>query len=236
MAGPQKSSSVYGSDCMLQESKLPGLKKIMNRRNRMNGLTLLDRMPDCSVQAAFFDPQYRGILDRMKYGNEGVSRGRLRSGMEQMSADTVREFLGEMGRVLVPSGTLFLWIDKFHLVDGISGWIEGTCLNAVDMITWDKQRMGMGYRTRRCSEHMVVLQKSPKRAKNVWRDHGIPDVWPEKVEGRNHTHAKPVRLQARLIECVTTGRGAVLDPAAGGYSVLESCKRTGRNFIGCDLR
>jgi len=173
----------------------------------MDGLDLLRMLGDCSADAAFFDPQYRGILDKMGYGNEGKSRGRARSSLAQMGDAAISAFLWELERVLVPSGHLFLWVDKFHLCEGISRWVQDLGLETVDMITWDKQRIGMGYRTRRCSEHLVILQKLPKRAKNVWRDHGIRDVWPEKADRKRHAHAKPVQLQERLIRAVTGGGG-----------------------------
>lgn len=50
----------------------------LNQRNRMDGLALLKRLNDNAIRAVFFDPQYRGVLDRLKYGNEGKSRGRAR--------------------------------------------------------------------------------------------------------------------------------------------------------------
>lgn len=153
-----------------------------------------------------------------------------------MDETIIIEFLKEIERVLVPSGHLFLWVDKFHLCAGIKEWFVDLDFEIVDMITWNKQRMGMGYRTRRCSEHLVVLQKLPKRAKNIWRDHGIRDVWDEKIDKKNHTHAKPIQLQKQLIKAVTPKNAVVIDPAAGGYSVLRACLDTDRNFIGCDLK
>lgn len=221
---------------MLKEVHLRDMDAMMNKKNRMDGRELIRQIPDMSIQAAFFDPQYRGILDKLQYGNEGKKRGAERSGLVQMPIDVIVEFLRGIERVLVPSGMLFLWVDKFHLVEGTGDWIRGTELSAVDMITWDKQRIGMGYRTRRCAEYMLIIQKHPKRAKHVWQDHGIPDVWPEKIDRTAHTHSKPAALQRRLIECVTTNSGNVLDPAAGGYGVLDACKSAGRNFIGCDIR
>ena len=74
----------------------------------------------------------------------------------------------------------------------------------------------MGYRTRRVSEYLLVLQKAPLRAKGVWLDHGIKDVWDERVEG-GFTHAKPIELQARLIGSLTNPGEIVVDPAAGSY-------------------
>ena len=94
--------------------------------------------------------------------------------------------------------------------------------------------MGMGYRTRRKSEYLLVLQKTPLKAKATWKDHAIPDVWEEKVI-KTHPHSKPIELQRRLIEATTDEGDLVLDPAAGGYSVLEACKLSGRNFLGCDI-
>ena len=191
-------------------------------------------LPDESISATFFDPQYRGVLDKLSYGNEGKSRGKARAALRQMTDDVIAEFLKEISRTLVPSGHLFLWIDKFHLCTGISEWISETDLQTVDLITWDKGRIGMGYRSRRSCEYLVVLQKRPTRAKGVWTKHDIPDVWKEKVS-KKETHAKPIELQQALIEAVTPPDGIVLDPAAGTFSVLEACKRSERTFIGCDI-
>ena len=85
----------------------------------MDGLDAVDRLPDGCVSAAFFDPQYRGVLDKLGYGNEGVLRGQRRSALPQMSSETIGAFIGGIGRVLGSSGHLFLWIDKYHLCLGI---------------------------------------------------------------------------------------------------------------------
>ena len=151
-----------------------------------------------------------------------------------MDEQTIILFIKEISRVLKNSGHLFLWVDKFHLCTGINKWHEETQLNIVDMIVWDKCKIGMGYRSRRKSEYLIVLQKNPIRAKGCWSDHSIPDVWQENVK-KTHPHSKPIELQKRLILATTNEDDYILDPASGGYSVLEACKDTGRNFIGCDL-
>ena len=46
----------------------------------------------------------------------------------------------------------------------------------VSLITWNNPRFGTGYRTRRTSEYLIVLQKAPKRAKGTWTHHDIPDA------------------------------------------------------------
>ena len=37
----------------------------------VNGLTLLNFLKGCSIGVVFFDPRYRGGLEKMSYGNEG---------------------------------------------------------------------------------------------------------------------------------------------------------------------
>lgn len=219
-----------------EEFLAPGATFSLDCGNIGNGLDLLSQLREDVVAACFFDPQYRGVMDKMKYGNEG-NRQSARFKLEQMPEDVIVSFVREIDRVLRPSGHLFLWVDKFHLCEGIEAWTKDTCLSVVDLLTWNKGRMGMGYRTRRKSEYLIILQKAPKRAKGVWTMHNIPDVIEEKLPGRgSHAHRKPVEIQRRLIEAVTRPGDLVLDPAAGSYSVMEATHQLGdRHFIGADL-
>lgn len=216
-------------------------KYMKNSRNCANGIDLLSSLEDRTVKAAFFDPQYRGVLDKLHYGNEGKGRGMARANLTQMTTETIKSFIKELDRVLVPSGYLFIWVDKFHLCEGINVWLEETNFKITDMITWVKTtkngnfEMGMGHRSRHCSEYVVITQKHPQKAIGYWNDHKLLDVWPEAVT-KNHPHSKPIELQRRLIEAVTNKRDLVIDPAAGGYSVLEACRLSGREFLGCDLK
>lgn len=207
----------------------------INSKNKMDGLQLLRNLENEYTKIVFFDPQYRGVLDKLSYGNEGKNRGKNRSALTQMTEETIHNFLVEIERVLKPSGYLFLWVDKFHLCEGVSTWFgQDSKMEIVDLITWNKLKMGMGYRTRRQSEYLVVLQKTPKVAKLTWSIHNIPDVWDEKVV-KKHAHSKPVELQKLLIEATSNEGDIVVDPAAGGYSVFEACKQANRNFLGCDI-
>ena len=205
-----------------------------NYKNRIDGLILLKNINNETITTAFYDPQYRGVLDKLQYGNEGKGRGKDRCSLEQMSEDVIKEFIKEIDRVLKPSGYLFLWVDKFHLCTGITEWIMDTGFQIVDLITWDKGKIGMGYRTRRKSEYLIILQKKPIKAKSTWTLHNIPDVWLEKVS-KTHPHSKPIELQKQLILATSQENDYILDPASGGYSVFEACKLINRNFIGGDI-
>lgn len=209
----------------------------LNTKLKMDGLTFLKQLKDNDITACFFDPQYRGILDKMKYGNEGKARGKERCSLKQMTTETIVAFIKEIDRVLKPSGHLFFWIDKFHLCSGFNEWFTDTKLDTVDFVTWNKDRMGMGYRTRRYCEYLIILQKQPRRAKGVWTIKNIPDIWTEKIESKTHTHQKPIRLQEQLIRAIKEegNRNIVIDPCAGSFSVLTSCLNAEVDFMGCDI-
>ena len=208
---------------------------VPDTRLRMDGLEFLSLLPEAAIPVAFLDPQYRGVLEKLKYGNEGELRGKRRAALVQMTEDAIAGFIHGIDRALLPSGHLFLWIDKFHLCQDFHGWFDGTGFDVVDLVTWDKGTFGMGYRTRRRAEYCVVLQKKPRRAKGVWKIHNITDIVLEKAERKAHPHAKPVGLQAALISAVSNEGDFVIDPAAGSFTVLDAARRCGRTFLGCDI-
>ena len=208
----------------------------VNRKVKRDGLELMASLPSGMIPAAFFDPQYRGVYEKMAYGNELTSRNYKRVEKPQMHDYIIREFIEELSRILTPSGHLFLWLDKFHLCTNFREWFTDTELELVDMIVWNKLKIGLGYRSRHTSEFCMVLQKRPKRAKGVWVIRDIPDVWDEKPPcTTQYSHAKPIGLQSKLIEAVTDVGDCILDPAAGSYTVLDACKVTDRTFLGCDI-
>ena len=229
-------NNVFSTERVIQAPPLdlPDFLK-PNTRLKMDGLKCLSHVPNESVPVAFFDPQYRGVLDKMNYGNEGKSREKRRCALRQMTEELIGKFIQGINNVLNPSGHLFLWIDKFHLCQGFGTWIDGTQLDVVDLIVWDKERLGMGYRCRRVSEYCVVLQKQPRRAKGVWKIHNIRDVWRERTDTKEHPHQKPLKLQAELIAAVSNEGDYVIDPAAGSFSVMYAAHMQNRHFIGCDL-
>jgi site-specific DNA-methyltransferase (adenine-specific) len=140
----------------------------------------------------------------------------------------------EAVRVLMPSGYLMLWQNAFGLVQGHHLRLADI-LQCVDLIAWDNQHLGMGYRSRRRGDYLIVLQKPPIKAKVTWCDHAIPDRWTEKVDRKLHPHVKPIDLTTRLIGAVTRPGDLVVDPAAGSFIVLRAAVALGRDFIGCDI-
>jgi site-specific DNA-methyltransferase (adenine-specific) len=139
---------------------------------RGDALALLRSLPDGCTPLVWLDPQYRGVLDKLAYGNEGA-RQQGRFALPAMTDQYIDECCREAARVLRPSGYLLRWVDTFHLCEGDHRRLADI-LPCVDLIAWDCQRMGMGYRTRRRGDYLLVLQRPPLRAKSTWTDHGIP--------------------------------------------------------------
>jgi site-specific DNA-methyltransferase (adenine-specific) len=220
---------------------------LLNVAQCRDALDLLRALPTACAPLAFFDPQHRGVLDRLKFGNEGArQRGRAR--LPAMSEDYIDACCREIGRVLIPGGYLMLWVDTFGLCEGHHfriadppEWLakrsnesSAGALKVVDLISWDCLRMGMGKRSRRRGDYLLVLQKPPVNAR-TWRDHAIPSRWPEKVGKAAHPHIKPIGLISRLIAAVTEPGDLVVDPAAGSFAVMRAARQLGRHFVGCDV-
>lgn len=206
-----------------------------DRRQRMNGLKLLGKMADDSAALVILDPQYREVLDAMNYGNEG-SRQSARAQLRQMKSSEIIDFIGQIGRVLRPSGHLALWCDKFIIGEGLHvEYVNSSAdLSRVDLIHCNMMTFGMGRRSRTGGEYVVIAQKAPIIAKGVWTDHSFSDCQIHKRD-RRHPHSKPVDFTKKLILACTKPGDLVVDPAAGGYGVLEACRATKRRFIGCDI-
>jgi hypothetical protein len=142
-------------------------------------------------------------------------------------------------RILSPSGYLLRWANAFQVCEGQHLRLADV-LQCVDLIAWDNQRMGMGYRARRRGDYLVVLQKPPIRARATWADHSIADRWVEKVDQAlhqhiKHPHIKPLRLIFRLIKATTKPGDLVVDPAAGSFVVMHAAHYAQREFTGCDI-
>jgi site-specific DNA-methyltransferase (adenine-specific) len=198
-----------------------------------DALNLLQVLPPGCSKLVFFDPQYRGGLDKLAYGNEGA-RQKERAKLPAMTSGYIDTCCREAARVLRGSGYLMLWADVFNVCEAHHHRIKDV-LPCVDLIVWDNLRIGNGYRSRRRGSYLLVLQKPPLAATRTWTDHAIPDRWVEKIDRREHPHIKPIGLIKRLIGAVTQRGDLVVDPAAGSFVVMHAAMQLGRTFIGCDL-
>jgi site-specific DNA-methyltransferase (adenine-specific) len=211
----------------------PTSKYQQNTAQDGDALALLQSLSDGCTRLVFFDPQHRDTLDRLAYGNEGA-RQEARVRLPAMTSDYIDACRREAARILRPSGYFLEWVDTFRLCEAYHLRVADV-LKCVDLIAWDNERIGQGYRSRRRGDYLLVLQKEPLKARVTWRDHSIPSRWIEKVDRKLHPHVKPIGLITRLIGAITEPGDLVVDPAAGSFVVLRAARDLGRNFIGCDI-
>ena len=155
-----------------------------------------------------------------------------------MSSDYIDACGREAARILRSSGYLALWSNTFNLCQGHHLRIADA-IQVVDLIAWDNLRLGMGKRSRRRGDYLVVLQ-TPPISPMTWHDRGIPSRWPEKIDlkvypRKVYPHTKPIDLIARLIGAVTKPGDLVVDPAAGSFVVMRVAAEMQRRFVGCDI-
>jgi hypothetical protein len=75
-----------------------------------DALELLRSLPHGCTPLVFFDPQYRAVLDKLKFGNEGA-RQKERALLPAMSGDYIDACCRAAVLVLRGSGYLMLWAD-----------------------------------------------------------------------------------------------------------------------------
>ena len=206
-----------------------------NTRLKMDGLDFLAMLPACAIPVAFLDPQYRGVLEKLSYGNEGKDRGKRRCALEQMTDAVIGRFVRGINRALIPVGPPVPVGRQVPPVPRRAPVVRRNQPRYRRSSNVGQRHIRHGYRTRRRAEYCVVLQKQPRKAKGVWKIHNITDVIQEQASQREHPHTKPVDLQGELMAAVSHEGDFVIDPAAGSFSVLQAARNRRRTFLGCDL-
>jgi site-specific DNA-methyltransferase (adenine-specific) len=119
---------------------------LINVPRQGDALELLCSFPDACTPLVFFDPQHRGVLDHLQFGNEGA-RQRGRASLPPMTEDYIDRVCLEIVRALKPGGYLMRWVDPFGLCEAQHLRIANA-IKAVDEISWNNMGFGMGKRTR----------------------------------------------------------------------------------------
>ena len=145
----------------------------LNSAQKGDALALLRSLLVGCTSLVFFDPQYRGVMDMLNFGNEGA-RQKERFKLPPMTGGYIDACCREAMRLLIPSGYFMLWTDTFNLCEAHHLRIADVC-KVVDLLAWDNQRMGMGKRTRRRGDYLLIIQKPPITP-STWRDRGIPEL------------------------------------------------------------
>jgi site-specific DNA-methyltransferase (adenine-specific) len=112
---------------------------------------------------------------------------------------------------------------KMWIRDGI--WHR---TNSAPQMTGDRPAQGC--------EGIAIMHRAGRKR---WNGGGHQAFWDgpiELPERRIHETQKPEWLMTKLIEQFTDPDDLIFDPTAGGATTGVACLRTGRRFIGCEIR
>lgn len=185
----------------------------------------LRNIPDASIDLVLTDPPYSTPVV--------VAFGRKK--VKKLSDLSIQEFYvaglrDEFERILKPNGRVVIFCDDKYYPVLFASFYEW---HNVNLLIWDKGRIGMGKPFRKQHELMIYA------AKETYEPTGtLPTVIKCSPVGSNvkqHGAEKPVELLKKLIEQLTAVGDTVLDPFSGSGSTLLAAKELGRNYIGIEM-
>ena len=97
---------------------------------------------------------------------------------------------------------------------------------------WDKRTIGMGYHYRARYEFVLFFEKGKRRLNNL----GVADIISVPRVHRGYPAEKPPEVSEILIRQSTAAGETVADPFMGSGSVGVAALRSGRRFIGTDVK
>lgn len=183
-------------------------------------------MPAGSFQLIIADPPYNAI-NRETNGLRDIDKGDA----DDTPVD-IMEVSSELIRVA--KGSIYVWCSDEQYTD------------------WTMAFKNAGLSTRKCAwrktnpspmngEHLwlsgLELCVYARKPGAVFNNHCQVPMWSgpsEKVEG--HPTPKPVWLMKTLVLASSHPDDVVFDPYTGAGSTGVACMKTGRNFVGCEIK
>jgi site-specific DNA-methyltransferase (adenine-specific) len=194
-----------------------------------DALDVLRGMPDASVDAVVTDPPYLNTGT----GSSRASRVAAIPDERQFFDLWMRSLWQEFGRVLKPTGGLWMTIDWRGAVS-CERAACGSPLTFGGAGVWAKDGLGMGYMLRHTYECFVVArmpewERRTASESDVWRV-----KWTPTDRKHGHEAEKPVELMRRALALIAEPGGVVLDPFAGSGTTGVAAALDGYDFLGIE--
>jgi len=207
-----------------------------------DALDLLPEVPDGAVDLIITDPPF--AIDfraqRLNYNRKGahVIEGYREIPEEEYGVFT-RQWMAEAARVLVPTGSMYVFSGWNRLRDILEG-LDAANLTTVNHLIW-KYQFGVFTKKKYVTSHYHILfvVKDPKKYTFNKLDHYPEDVWTiqrEYWKGKRKTPTKLPREIVRKILLYSSNPGdLVLDPFLGSGTVAVVAQQEGRHFLGFEV-
>lgn len=187
-------------------------------------LNVVDNLPEADI--ILTDPPY-GVTYQ---SNQNSGRGVL-----PITNDGTRLSL-KLYRRLAPQlkANHILWFTRWDAWPDV--WeIIGQYFQSRGLLVWDKGTPGMGDLSHWGPSYELIgsfgkAKINGKRDGSILQFSGVPN------SKRLHPTEKPVELLQYLIEKITQPGDIVFDPFMGSGSTGEACAKTGRRFIGIEVK
>ena len=193
-------------------------------------LELMKDIPDKSIDLIIIDPPYSTPTIT------GFGRKQVKNVADLSIQETYMKCLKEeFERILKDNSPIFIFCDdKYYpsIYRAFYNW------QSVQMIVWDKGKIGMGKPFRKRHELIVYANRETidyNRTENITH---YPTVLNYKVvteKEKVHPAQKPIKLLEDLILGFSNENDTVLDCFMGSGSTGVACVNTNRNFIGIEL-
>jgi site-specific DNA-methyltransferase (adenine-specific) len=216
-----------------------------------DSLQVMKELPDNSIDLVLTDPPY----GHNNNDNDLIHRWESALGKGESTADMKRPILNdgfdeanrlfsalmiESKRILKNGGVCCCCCGGGGPDPMFARWsLEmGKHLKFMQMVVWDKGKIGMGWCYRRSYETILVGYKGKSanwydetdKVENIIRH--IGKIIPKRD---NHPTEKPVKLMEHFIRLHTKEDDLVLDPFLGSGTTAVACVNLNRHYIGIEL-
>jgi site-specific DNA-methyltransferase (adenine-specific) len=189
----------------------------------------LPSLPDASVDLIITDPPY-STPTVTSFGRTLVKN----VGDFSIQETYIKMLKTEFERILKPAAPVFMFCDDSYYPSIFRAFYNW---HSIQMLVWDKGKIGMGSPFRKRHELLVYANRS---VLDYNRTDGIthyPTVLCYKPVGQSRVHGaqKPVELVRDLILGFSQPGDVVADFFMGSGTTAEAALLTGRSFIGSEI-
>lgn len=199
---------------------------------------ILPHLAPGSVDLVLTDPPYQSLDVEVKKGGTTVRLARQdelggkrlaslegRAWFDTLGADDILGIIADAQSLLADDGALYVFADVK------SGLELFPPLRPVNVIVWDKQKLGMGYNWRRMHEWIAFVPQP----KHELRDKGRGDIIRcSGVSEKVHPTQKPEGVLKTIILNSTDTGDLVIDPFMGSGATLAAAQQLGRRAVGIE--
>lgn len=201
--------------------------------SRMDAVTWLRALPDCSVDLLITDLPYESLEKHRKIGTTTRLKESKSSSNQWFSIfpnDRFGALFAEAYRVLKKNAHFYFMCDQETMFYAKPVG-ESAGFKFWKPIVWDKISIGMGYHYRARYEFVLFFEKGKRKLNNL----GVPDVLSVKRVYKGYPTEKPVDLMKILIEQSSSCGDVVADPFFGSGSSIVAALELNRNALGNDV-